>query len=1121
MLVSSRMIPPEDQNFPAGAIRPMRLCTLALLICSVTPLHAQTSNIQTSLPSLSDPALSPDGKEIAFASGGDIWTVPAVGGEAHLLISDPASESRPLYSPDGTRLAFISTRTGLGNIYVLTFTTGQLQRITFSDSTDNLDAWSRDGQWLYFTSSTTDVAGQGDILRVRSTGGTPLEVSRERYLNEFQSAPSPDGTQIALIAKGISSGQWWRNGHAHIDETEVWLKPVAGNGGYKRLLSASSKHAFPMWSPDGKELFFMSDHPGAENIYRADIATGKPTQLTHFTNGRVLWPTIAYDGKAIVFERHFSIWKMDTASGKAEQVKIALRGAPNSPGTTHTPLTQWSGLTLSPDGKKIALTAHGEVFAASAKDGGEPQRITRTDSAESDPDWSPDSTKLVYRSERDGGSSLYEYDFNSSSERALTHSTNLDINPTWSPDGTMVAFLRNRRELHVLTIAGLKDNVVAKGELNSSALAWSPDSKWLAFVPVDTNSFANLHVVLAAGGEDHPITFLANGETATSIAWSPDGKYILFDTSQRSETPQMARVDLILHVPAFREDQFRDLFQKQAIPGSPAIPAKPDTKDPSPATPVVPANDAKADTPTNSEKSDAKSDAKPAAKKKPEPVNIVFEGIHERLTLLPLGLGANAPVISPDGKVLLFSSEVAGQDALYTYSLDELSREPAIARQLTSTPGSKTNYSFSPDSKEVVYLESSSPNASSVHTITIESRTPKTIALSAAIDVDFDHEKEVVFDEAWNTLNHRFFDEKFNGHDWSALRSEWQPYIAGARTPVELRRDINLLIGELNSSHSGINRAAMPAVRVGRLGLRYEREPFEAGKGLIVREVVPLGPASLATSIHPGDQILSVNGTAIEASTNLDSLLEDQAGKRTVLSVAPAGEVSKKHDVILRPITLQVESGLLYRAWVADRRAYVEKISGGKLGYVHIAAMGDADLNQLYLDLDAQNQGRKGVVIDIRNNNGGYVNGRVIDVFARHNYLMMTQRDAAAAMPSRQALGQRALGLPTVLVTNESTLSDGEDFTEGYRTLQLGKVVGTPTAGWIIFTGAQRLIDGSQVRVPGYRIRDTRGEDMEMHPRPVDVEVERPLGETESGQDIQLERAVQTLLGSTGQAAPK
>jgi len=150
--------------------------------------------------------------------------------------------------------------------------------------------------------------------------------------------------------------------------------------------------------------------------------------------------------------------------------------------------------------------------------------------------------------------------------------------------------------------------------------------------------------------------------------------------------------------------------------------------------------------------------------------------------------------------------------------------------------------------------------------------------------------------------------------------------------------------------------------------------------------------------------------------------------------------------------------------------------------------------------------------VDVRNNNGGYVNGRVIDVFDRRNYLLMTPRDGST-VPSRQALGQRALGLPTVLVTNESTLSDGEDFTEGYRALKIGKVVGTPTAGWIVFTGAQRLIDGSSVRTPGQRIKDTRGEDMEMHPRPVDVEVARPLGETETGEDVQLQKAVETLLG--------
>ena len=269
-------------------------------------------------------------------------------------------------------------------------------------------------------------------------------------------------------------------------------------------------------------------------------------------------------------------------------------------------------------------------------------------------------------------------------------------------------------------------------------------------------------------------------------------------------------------------------------------------------------------------------------------------------------------------------------------------------------------------------------------------------------------------------------------------------------------------------------------------------------------------PASLEGSIKPGDHLTAVDGTPITAATNLDSLLLDKSGKRTVLQIETDG---KKRDAIVRPVPLQVEAGLLYRAWVESRRAYVEKISGGKLGYVHIAAMGDPDLTQLYHDLDAQNQAKQGVVIDVRNNNGGYVNGRVIDVFARHNYLLMTPPRRLPPSPAARRSANAPSACPTVLVTNESTLSDGEDFTEGYRTLQLGKTVGTPTAGWIVFTGAQRLIDGSSVRVPGDMIKDTRGQNMEMHPRPVDVETLRPLGETETGEDAQLKTAVTTLLG--------
>ncbi len=1068
----------------------------ALPLAHLSSLLAQSPEL--SLPSLATPALSPDGKQIAFASGGDIWTVPTTGGDARLLITDPADESRPLYSPDGTRLAFVSTRTGAGDIYVLTLASGQLQRITYSDAPDNLDAWSRDGKWLYFTSSANDVGGLGDIFRVSSTGGTPLEVSSERYLNEFESAPSPDGTQIALLAKGISSSQWWRNGHSHIDETELWLRPIASPT-YKRILPGDAKHAWPMWSANGKTLYFMSDKSGTENIWQLDLSSDTPKQITHFTTGRVLWPNIAYDGRSIVFERDFSIWQLDTATGKAAKVAITLLGAPSSLGRTHLQLNSWDGLALAPDGKKLAVLGHGEVFAAPAKDGGEAQRLTHTDAAEYDPDWSSDSSHVVYRSERNGASTLYEYSFATNTERDLTHGTGYDVHPTYSPDGKLVAFLRNNHEIHVLTLATLADTLVAHivPGFSETRLSWSPDSQWLAFVSNGVDAFANIHIVQATGGEDHPITFLANGQTGSNIAWSPDGKYILFDTTQRAEPGSIARVDLVPHVPAFQEDKLRDLFNKQSTPGAP-------------------------DTPQQKSPDTTTAESKPASKpdKKPEPVKIVFEGLRDRVTVLPLGLDAEAPVISPDGKTLIFLATTADQPNLYSYSLDELAREPAVAHQLTTTAGSKEAYHFTPDSKELYYLEGGSGEggrfnpSGTVHVLTLESHVSKPVAIDASMDIDFDHEKQVVFHELWSTLDRRFWDADFNGHNWTALRDQWQPYIRGARNPIELRRDENLLIGELNSSHSGTSAMTPPPERVGRLGLRFEREPFESGHGLIVREVIPLGPAAIEGSIHPGDHLLSIDGTSIEPTTNLDDLLTGLAGKRTIVAVAPAGDLAKKHDAILRPVTLPVESGLLYNAWVEQKRAYVDRISGGKLGYVHLAAMGDSDLAQLYLDLDAQNESRQGVVVDVRNNNGGYVNGRVIDVFARKNYLIMTPR-GADPVPSRQALGQRALGLPTVLVTNESTLSDGEDFTEGYRTLQLGQVVGVPTAGWIIFTGAQRLIDGSQVRVPGFRIQDTRGQNMEMHPRPVDVEVEQPLGETEADRDIQLQRAVELLLKST------
>jgi Tol biopolymer transport system component len=259
------------------------------------------------IPSFAEPGISPDGSEIAFVSAGDIWTVPARGGDARLLVSDEANESRPLYSPDGSRIAFVSTRTGNGDIYVLTLATGQLLRITFDDQAEQLDSWSHDGAWLYFSSGRSDISGMSDEYRVHSDGGTPMPVAADRYAAEYWGAPSPDGTTLAITARGVSRGQWWRKGHSHLDESEIDLvRDVRGVPTYTPVVPMGAKSGWPMWSPDGVTIYFVSDRGGAPNLWAQPVSGSTARQLTTFTNGRVLWPSISANGDAIATARNTS-----------------------------------------------------------------------------------------------------------------------------------------------------------------------------------------------------------------------------------------------------------------------------------------------------------------------------------------------------------------------------------------------------------------------------------------------------------------------------------------------------------------------------------------------------------------------------------------------------------------------------------------------------------------------------------------------------------------------------------------------------------------------------------------------------------------------------------------------
>ena len=263
-------------------------------------------------------------------------------------------------------------------------------------------------------------AASPTYFRIAADGGTPMQVSRETYLAEFQAAPSPDGQMLAINTRGISAGQWWRNGTSHIDQTELWLKPVAEGGAYRPLLADGEKHAWPMWSRDGRSLVYMSAMGGPEESLADRRRRRTPEQLTHFTSGRVLYPAMAANGSGIVFERDFGVWRYDPATGQAAAVPITLRGAASTTPRRHEQLQSFSRMALSPDGQKIAVIGHGEVFATSAKDGGTAQRITNTPGAEREIVWSPDSRRALVISERGLAHCLVEYDVASGRETVLT-----------------------------------------------------------------------------------------------------------------------------------------------------------------------------------------------------------------------------------------------------------------------------------------------------------------------------------------------------------------------------------------------------------------------------------------------------------------------------------------------------------------------------------------------------------------------------------------------------------------------------------------------------------------------------------------------------------------------------
>lgn len=1083
----------------------------------------------TPRPYLRAPHCSPDGDQIAFVYAGDIWCVPRGGGSARLVVSHGGYNDRPRFSPDGGRLAFTSRRTGNGDLYCLEWPNdgneagGSIRRLTHHDGFDGLECWSADGAWLWFTASRS-ARGTG-LYQVPVEGGAAFPVFEEPYEAFTQVTLSPDGRRLALTN---NADPWWRRGPNRSAASQIWIARVEAPGhapqDWEKVVDAPSRNAWPMWRPDGAGFFFISDRDGVENLWYQSLEDGaRPAAepVTRCREGRMLRPCITPDGYEVLFERDFELWSADLRTGEVRPLEVRVHPVESRTPTTHVRQgDRLSDLALSPDGRKVAFIARGKLFADFADKTDRPRNdafpVSDTPARESQPFWHPDSTAVVYLSDRDGESDLYRYDFVTREEKRLTRSEGPCYAPQYSPDGKLIAYYQRPDEIRLLDVESSHDRPFIRFRFpfavpGHPSFTWSPDSRWIAFGGQDERFFANVYVQRIDQTEAQPVTFLSNIELS-EILWSPDGRFLVFSTGHHRVESQVARVELRPPAPRFREEEFARLFEAPKPPSeSPGPEREEPRRDDEPEPTALPSTAGSA--PSRAEEEPAvepEPTPSPASPSPPEPVEIVFEGIRDRLRFLtPVSLYCGARRISPDSKQLLYVAHVDGKPNLWSRSLEEERRdEPAT--QLTATTGGKGAVWFAPDGKKIHFLDDGR-----VYWRPFPKGDVKPLELAAEFDVDFHREKRHIFREAWSLMRDHFYDPGFHGADWSALFLRFWPAVLGATRTEDLHELINLMVGELRASHLGAGGGDEPPSD-GYVGLLFDPVEQAATDTLRVVEVLADGPAAVvAEPVRVGEYLVAVDGLLIGREVNLWQRLRYRVGKRVLLSLNDRPGLERAREVAVRPISASEHDRLRYREWVRGNSAYVDRVSAGRLGYVHVRAMTFDCYTQLLVDLDAQTHGKEGVVVDVRFNGGGYVAPFILDLLQRRSYDRSVYRNEISTSSVNLA-GGRILDRPTIVVTNEHSGSNTEMFSEGYRTLGLGQVVGRPTMGAVIWTWGWQLLDGSSFRLPRIQVQTLAGENLEGAARPVDYDVEQPIGEWHPDparrRDRQLDEAVRRLL---------
>jgi tricorn protease len=1041
----------------------------------------------------STPALSPDGSVIVFSWRDDLWRAPAGGGDATRLTMHPGRDRSPRFSPDGAQLAFVSNRTGSDQVYVMPAAGGAPTQFTFHSEGAGVDDWTPDGKALLITGARDHFwrrAGRFFLKRLEPAASAPTLLF-DGYGGAGDLAP--DGRRLLFTREGTA---WWRKQYVGPQASQVWLHDTAG-GGFRRLSTGDWEEKWPLWLPGGQRYVYVSQQDGTYNLWQHDLESGDRVQLTRFEDDGIVSPAVSADGKVAVFRRLFDLYRLDLGEGgEPRRLELHYRGDPVHERVRRDVVTRATQAAFSDDGREIAFVANGDIWVMDTELR-EPVQVTSTPEEERDPVFSPDFGTLVFVSDAGGQCDLWKAtraDPNrywwQNREFELTKLTNdapAEWGPRFTPDGRL-AFVALRGDIWTMKLDGTDTRVVVES-WNEPSFSFSPDGKWIAYA-ISDDDFNRDIWIRPADGTGTPVNVSRHPDRETEPAWSPDGRILAF-RGRRSRTE--SDIHYVFLRRADDDETKRDRTRKKALAKMKGR-RKPARERPARGPEIGKAIGRFFGV-----------GRKPKAKKdEAKKVEIDFEDIHRRIRRIPIDDASESGLVwSPDGKKLAFQAAIDGREGLYTVEIPD---DPKPKLLVAATGGGAR---WLEEGNQIVWLRSGQPQSVSARGKT----TGYPFRASHEVSVPAFH--LAAFDQAWRIMRDSWYDPRLNNRDWKAVRAKYHPLAERCVTASELSTVVNLMLGELNGSHLGFS--ARDPERWSPDGWREETWHFGArfdpawpGPGLKVRDVIDGSPAARAdTRIAPGEVILAVDGKPLDPAVAVGRQLTGRPDRDVVLTVRAAD--GKERFVTIRPTSYRAVRRLLYEHWIEGNRSKVDELSGGTLGYLHIRGMSWSSFERFEAELYAVGHGKDGLVIDVRDNGGGFTTDHLLTSLTQPVHAITVPRGGGPGYPQDRMVYAR-WSKPVIVLCNQNSFSNAEIFAHAIKSLKRGRVVGVRTAGGVISTGGTGIMGFAFLRIPfrGWFVAAT-GEDMELNGCEPDATIWPEPAAIPAGDDRQLARAVAML----------